>query len=83
MPGTIAGGVAAAKTNKQRHGPDFYKIIGAKGGKLGKRHLTTVEAQAMGKLGGLARWQNVTPEQIAKQIELMNVARKKRWPATT
>lgn len=32
MSGTIEGGKAAAKTNKQRHGEDFYARIGAKGG---------------------------------------------------
>ena len=35
MAGTKKGGVAAAKTNKNRHGKDFYARIGAKGGKLG------------------------------------------------
>lgn len=36
MAGTIAGGQAAAATNKRKYGPDFYAKIGAKGGKLGK-----------------------------------------------
>jgi general stress protein YciG len=36
MPGTKNGGIQAAKTNKERHGEDFYAKIGAKGGKLGK-----------------------------------------------
>lgn len=36
MAGTVAGGKAAAKTNKQKYGADFYGIIGAKGGKLGR-----------------------------------------------
>lgn len=36
MAGTKAGGIAAAKTNKQRYGADFYGKIGAKGGKLGR-----------------------------------------------
>lgn len=36
MAGTKAGGKAAAKTNKQIHGDDFYSRIGAIGGKLGK-----------------------------------------------
>jgi general stress protein YciG len=35
MAGTKAGGIAAAKTNKARHGEDFYARIGAKGGKNG------------------------------------------------
>ena len=33
ISGTKAGGKAAAKTNKERYGKDFYKINGAKGGK--------------------------------------------------
>ena len=32
MAGTIAGGKAAAITNKQRYGENFYVLIGAKGG---------------------------------------------------
>lgn len=33
MPGTKAGAIKAAKTNKERHGADFYKNIGSRGGK--------------------------------------------------
>jgi hypothetical protein len=33
MSGTKTGGAKAAKTNTERHGEDFYKIIGSKGGK--------------------------------------------------
>ncbi len=35
MPGTKAGCVKAAATNKTRHGSDFYAKIGAKGGHNG------------------------------------------------
>lgn len=35
MAGTIAGGKAAAATNIRKHGPDFYRRIGAMGGKKG------------------------------------------------
>ena len=35
MAGTVAGGKAAAATNKAKYGDDFYAKIGAKGGKLG------------------------------------------------
>ena len=35
MAGTKEGGFAAARTNKEKYGPDFYAKIGAKGGKKG------------------------------------------------
>lgn len=35
MAGTKIGGLRAAKTNKEKYGPEFYKKIGSKGGKLG------------------------------------------------
>lgn len=35
MSGTRAGGLKAAKTNKKRHGKNFYANIGRKGGQNG------------------------------------------------
>ena len=35
MVGTKIGGAKAAKTNKLRHGNDFFREIGRKGGKNG------------------------------------------------
>lgn len=35
MAGTLKGGRAAAKTNKALYGKDFYRRIGAMGGKKG------------------------------------------------
>lgn len=35
MSGTKAGGLKTVATNKLRHGEDFYKRIGAKGGRNG------------------------------------------------
>lgn len=35
MAGTLAGGKKAAATNMLRHGEDFYRRIGAKGGANG------------------------------------------------
>ena len=32
MPGTKAGGLKAASTNRERHGADFYRSIGSRGG---------------------------------------------------
>lgn len=36
MAGTKVGGVAAAETNKQKYGADFYARIGAAGGRKGR-----------------------------------------------
>jgi hypothetical protein len=36
MSGTQKGGAAAAKTNRNKYGADFYARIGAMGGKKGK-----------------------------------------------
>lgn len=33
MAGSVAGGLKASATNKERHGNDYYKRIGAEGGK--------------------------------------------------
>lgn len=35
MSGTKIGGMKAAKTNLEKYGSDFYKRIGAKGGRNG------------------------------------------------
>lgn len=35
MVGTKAGGLKAAATNRKKHGEDFYKRIGARGGQNG------------------------------------------------
>lgn len=35
MAGTYAGAVKARDTNYEKHGKDFYKKIGSKGGKKG------------------------------------------------
>lgn len=35
MAGTKAGGMKAARTNKEKYGNDFYAEIGHKGGKNG------------------------------------------------
>ena len=36
MAGTKAGGRKVATTNKEKYGDDFYKRIGAMGGKVGR-----------------------------------------------
>lgn len=64
MAGSTTAGKKAAITNKEKHGDDFYKNIGAIGGKKGKTGgfwykkyvLGDVEAvKAAGKKGGHQR----------------------------
>lgn len=55
MSGTKAGGRKAAATNKLRHGDDFYKNIGAKGGRNGHTggfYANRELASIAGKIGG-------------------------------
>lgn len=67
IAGTHEGGLRAAATNKARHGEDFYKVQGAKGGEKGttggfylKAPCTCdlikgkhIKPQCAGKVGGL------------------------------
>ena len=55
MSGTITGGKNAAKTNKERHGSDFYARIGAIGGRKGTTggfYQNRELAREAGKKGG-------------------------------
>lgn len=55
MAGTVAGGRAAATTNKQRYGNDFYAKIGAIGGrkvKTGGFYANRELARIAGAKGG-------------------------------
>lgn len=56
MAGTVAGGKAAAATNKRKYGADFYAKIGAEGGKKGNTGGFAADrelASRAGRLGGL------------------------------
>lgn len=56
MSGTKAGGAKAAKTNRERHGDDFYAKIGAKGGRNGHTggfYTNRELAREAGRKGGL------------------------------
>ena len=57
MAQTKAGGAKAVKTNKERYGEDFYKKMGAKGGKVtgvAKGFAANPELAArVGVIGGL------------------------------
>lgn len=55
MSGTPVGGKLAAQRNKERYGEDFYKRIGAKGGKKGTTggfYNNPELASRAGKIGG-------------------------------
>ena len=56
MSGTKEGGIKAAKTNRIKHGKDFYANIGRKGGKNGHTggFASNPElAKIAGRIGGL------------------------------
>ena len=56
MAGTKEGGLKASKTNLEKHGKDFYRNIGRKGGKkTGKKGfaLNPELAKIAGRKGGL------------------------------
>lgn len=58
MAGTKAGGQLAAKKNRAKHGADFYKRIGAMGGKasntggFAQGEEGRARAREWGKVGG-------------------------------
>lgn len=56
MSGTVEGGRKAARTNKEKYGEDFYKGIGAKGGKNGHTggfaSMTPEQVKEAGRKGG-------------------------------
>lgn len=55
MAGTKSGGMKAVQTTKVRHGSDFYKKIGTKGGKNGHTggfYANRELARVAGSIGG-------------------------------
>jgi uncharacterized protein len=55
MPGTKIGGQRAAETNKKKYGENFYRTIGAIGGKKGRTggfHVNRELARTAGAIGG-------------------------------
>lgn len=56
MSGTKIGGLKASKTNKLKHGDDFYQRIGQKGGRAGHTggfaSMTHEQVSECGRKGG-------------------------------
>lgn len=89
MAGTKAGGAKAARTNKERHGEDFYARIGKIGGSnghtggfgsdaIGKDGLTGFErARIAGIKGGRISRRGKNNERRIKCSELTRIAKKK------
>lgn len=83
MSGTKSGGMKARNTNYERHGDDFYKRIGAKGGRNGhtggfaaNRELARIAGKKGGSISrrGKAKWLN-TKKVIrdGKEVTQINV----------
>lgn len=82
MAGTKAGGIAAASTNKEKYGSDFYSKIGSKGGKLGTTggfYADRELARIAGAKGGAKSKRTPKTEEHKKSIgESMRAAWAKR-----
>lgn len=76
MPGSRIGGLKTASTLKAKYGDDFYKVIGARGGKAsstGGFYANPSLAQKAGRLGGLKsrRGKSLKTTQRVKQAKDM------------
>lgn len=70
MAGTKEGGASAATTNKAKYGPDFYKKIGAIGGKNGHTggfYANRELARKVGAIGGARSVPySINPKRVAR-----------------
>lgn len=78
MPGNIIGGRKAAATNKARYGDDWYKKIGALGGKAGNTGgfaASPEMARVAGAKGGrISRIGYKKIKQKGKRVHYLNTA---------
>lgn len=72
MAGTLAGGRKARDTNYREHGKDFYRNIGAKGGRNG--HTGGFASKKVGKDG-------LTGRERAKLVGAIGGFKSRRGPA--
>lgn len=85
MAGTLKGGQKASTTNQKRHGSDFYKKLGAIGGKWcsptkgfgGNRE----RARAAGQMGGRISRRTWTQAQRDEQSKRLKQLRERRREA--
>ncbi len=76
MSGTIIGGRKTAKTNKERHGEDFYKKIGHLGGSVkgvakGFALMPREKRQEAGRKGGKTSKRGPAKDDIDKAEEIL------------
>lgn len=74
MSGTRNGGQKAAKTNKELYGEDFYRNIGAKGGRNGHTGgfaANPALARIAGAKGGRASRRRPAKDDIEKAEEVL------------
>lgn len=86
MAQTKAGGIKAAKANKERYGGDFYKRIGQKGGQNGTTGgfaNDSVRARIMGAKGGRAsrRSKSVPKNTPTAPMNLLTRLRRRIFPS--
>lgn len=66
------GGLQAAKTNKERHGEDFYRRVGKLGGQTSTKGGFAANkklAAKAGSKGGKARWDKWRADKLKKEDE--------------
>lgn len=79
MSGTKSGGLKASKTNKKKHGKDFYAKIGAMGGRLGHTGGFAANpelAKKAGALGGRTskRGKSLKTQQLIENVKQLRNA---------
>jgi hypothetical protein len=81
MAGTKSGGMAAARTNKERYGKNFYRELGAKGGRASKTGGFAAgeegreRARVFGAIGGKKSKRVYTDEERKKAGEWLQAGR--------
>lgn len=78
MPGTVMGGLRAARTNKQKYGVDFYATIGRKGGQYkGPKGFAVMEQEKVMEAGRTGGRKSRRTFSLAKRNELSVLALKR------